>query len=138
MTDFDKIIDFTLDHESGTLVTDAGGLTRWGISSKYNPEVDVANLTRDGAAAVYQAKYWDGFACSRFAWPLDAAYFECCVNPGVAYANEWAVACSGDVLRFLLLRAQHYRERAESTPSLAADFHGWIDRVLDFFVRFAT
>ena len=37
---------------------DPGGLTRFGISQKYNPEIDVASLTPDSARAFFYQKYW--------------------------------------------------------------------------------
>lgn len=40
---------------------DPGGMTKWGISQRYNPEVDLKNLTFQGAIEVYRRKYWDKY-----------------------------------------------------------------------------
>lgn len=48
---------------------DPGGLTKYGIAQNYNPDVDVKNLTLDGALAIYKAGYWrfDGVKDQRLA-----------------------------------------------------------------------
>ena len=37
---------------------DPGGETNWGISAKYNPGIDIKNLSKDGAKAIAYQKYW--------------------------------------------------------------------------------
>ncbi len=37
---------------------DPGGLTRWGISSRAYPDIDVRNLSRDGALEIYYRDWW--------------------------------------------------------------------------------
>ena len=62
MGNFDKAIEQTLALEGfGSLVDDIldpGGLTRWGISQKSYPEVDIGRLTRDQAIAMYRRDFW--------------------------------------------------------------------------------
>lgn len=48
----------SLDGGYNDVPGDAGGATKWGIAQRYNPEVDVKNLTRDGAMEVYHKKHW--------------------------------------------------------------------------------
>lgn len=66
MARFDRAIEFVLSHE-GELVhhsNDPGGLTKWGISKRQFPDVDIARLTRDDAIALYRVHYWEGRAYS--------------------------------------------------------------------------
>jgi lysozyme family protein len=70
----------------GLVTHDAGGTTRWGIASRYNPGVDVANLTREGAARIYRVKYWDACHCGEFPAPLAMVVFDGSVNPGPGFA----------------------------------------------------
>lgn len=42
----------------GLVTFDQGGETKWGISKRANPDVDVRNLTRDEAVAIYWDRYW--------------------------------------------------------------------------------
>jgi len=55
---------------------DSGGETRWGISKKAYPDVDIKNLTLDGASAIYRKYYWffDGIIDQRVATKVFDAY----------------------------------------------------------------
>ena len=60
MADFDPAIAFVLKHE-GTLSADPndpGGLTKYGISTRSYPGLDIRNLTVDQARAIYQRDFW--------------------------------------------------------------------------------
>ena len=58
---FQAALDVVLKHEGGYVndPKDAGGETKFGISKRAHPGVDIKNLTRDGAAKIYKAQYWD-------------------------------------------------------------------------------
>jgi lysozyme family protein len=58
-------VQATLANEGGYVndPRDRGGETKWGISSRSYPELDIAKLTRDDAAAIY---YRDFYAGSHF------------------------------------------------------------------------
>ena len=63
MADFNKIIDTTIALEGGSLVTnlssDKGKLTKYGISQKAYPNLDIANLSLSEAKVIYKKDYWD-------------------------------------------------------------------------------
>src|SRR5512135_3004318 len=61
MADFDPAIDFVLPHEGGYVndPADAGGETKYGISKRSYPDVDIASLTVDDAKAIYKHDWWD-------------------------------------------------------------------------------
>ncbi len=61
---------------------DDGGTTRWGIAQRYHPNVDVANLTREGAVAIYRSEYWDKLRCDDLPPGLAFLAFDLAVNPG--------------------------------------------------------
>jgi lysozyme family protein len=44
--------------------------------------VDIRNLTREGAKAIYRSEYWDACSCDAFPPPLALALFDCAVNQG--------------------------------------------------------
>jgi LysM repeat protein len=57
---FDAIVQATLSHEGGSkLNTRDGEYSKYGVTKKWNPEVDVENLTEEGAKKVYRKKYWE-------------------------------------------------------------------------------
>ena len=57
---FDEAFDRLLGHEGGLVddANDPGGLTNWGISQRQYPDVDIKNLTKDQAKAIYYRDYW--------------------------------------------------------------------------------
>lgn len=57
---FLKCINRVLGHEGGYVddPTDPGGETKWGISKRSYPRVDIKNLTRNQAIAIYYRDFW--------------------------------------------------------------------------------
>jgi lysozyme family protein len=61
MADFNIAIETVLANEGSTLVDDPldpGGLSRWGISHRSYPLVDIRNLTEDQAKQIYLRDFW--------------------------------------------------------------------------------
>ena len=65
MADFDIAADFVLTgglvNEGGyepATAADPGGETKYGISKRFHPNVDVRNLTVEGAKEIYRAEFW--------------------------------------------------------------------------------
>ena len=61
--------------------SDPGGPTKYGICKRYNPDVDVKNLTLGKAKEIYLKKYWIPAGCDNAPFPLDIALFDSQVNP---------------------------------------------------------
>lgn len=82
MADFKAAIGYVLDNEGGYVndPNDPGGETNFGISKRSYPNVDIRNLTRDGATAIYLRDFWkfDGLNDQRLATKLFDEY----VNQG--------------------------------------------------------
>lgn len=70
------------------LHTDPGGLTKWGISKRANPDLDIASLTREQAQEVYYERYWLAVDAYKFSWPLNLHLFDAAVNQGVVAAKK--------------------------------------------------
>lgn len=85
--DWEKAVEFVLKEEGGSLGElipgDKGGYTKFGISSAANPDVDVPNLSRDGAKEIYRTRYWQACKCDELPSPLAIAVFDAAVNQGV-------------------------------------------------------
>ena len=67
---------------------DPGGLTRWGIAQNKHPEIDVANLTLDGAKQFYQNAIWTPMKLDFLPTPLNVFVFDSAVNQGNAGATK--------------------------------------------------
>lgn len=91
MTSFEKAIHFVFDAEGGLSdnVHDRGGLTKYGISQKSYPSVDIANLTKEQAIQIYKEYYWDRMHCDTFDESLAIVLFDTGINCGVKIASQW-------------------------------------------------
>lgn len=63
MANLEDAFDFAMRFEGGgkvhTVEGDPGGTTKWGISKRANPYLDIPNLSRDDAIKVYRERYWN-------------------------------------------------------------------------------
>lgn len=65
---------------------DPGGETKFGISKRAFPELDVASLTREQAVAIYRERYWRPLMLDELPGALALAVMDAGVNRGVVYA----------------------------------------------------
>jgi lysozyme family protein len=76
---FNAAVAVILQHEGGAQYTndprDPGGATKYGISKRSHPDVDVVNLTEDGAKAIYYSDYWLPLQAEKLIAPLPADLF---------------------------------------------------------------
>jgi lysozyme family protein len=89
---FDAALAFVLEHEGGDKITDdprdPGGLTRYGICQRSYPGLDIRNLTRADAAAIYARDYWQASRCDKLPPTIAFMHFDCSVNQGVGAAAK--------------------------------------------------
>jgi lysozyme family protein len=87
---FDEALPIILKHEGGATVTDdprdPGGLTKYGISQRAFPTLDIRDLTEADAAAIYRRDYWDRAKCDSLPSHLRLVMFDMAVNMGVGKA----------------------------------------------------
>lgn len=67
---------------------DPGGETKFGISKRSYPHLDIANLTQTAAANIYYTDYWIKGKCDTIPFPLCAYFFDACVNQGISEATH--------------------------------------------------
>lgn len=86
---FESIIAQTLAHEGGysNNPSDAGGETKYGISKRSYPNVDIKNLTLEQAKAIYKKDFWDNQGYSQIEdIALASKVFDLGVNMGTKNA----------------------------------------------------
>ena len=83
-TTFDEIIEIVLEHEGGYVndPKDLGGETKYGITKRFYPDVDIKNLTIEQATEIYKKDYWDKNKVESLPQNLWHIYFDMCVNMG--------------------------------------------------------
>jgi lysozyme family protein len=157
-TKFLKAFDYLLKHEGGYVndSADPGGETRYGISKRSYPNLDIKNLTLDQAKEIYFRDFWQK---GRFEQIEDEniaiKLFDLGVNMGINQANKLiqrALRATGtqvaedgiigpitltainkadptDLLSALKSEsAGHYRLIASANPSQKRFIEGWLNR----------
>lgn len=74
---------------------DPGGKTKYGISKKAYPKIDLRKLTKDEARKIYRRDYWDACGCNDLPSGLDVIVFDSAVNCGVLNAVHWLQQATG-------------------------------------------
>lgn len=88
---FDTAFDRLIGHEGGYVNNplDPGGETNWGISKRAYPNVDIKNLTRDGAKDIYRADFWNRVNAERLPDGVAFQLFDFAVNSGIETAIRY-------------------------------------------------
>lgn len=156
---FREAVDFLIDVlEGGGKYTDRpsdpGGKTKWGISQKQYPALDIRNLSRDQAVQIYFDDYWVPCYGDNLPGPLALIVFCAWVNMPPAVVARCLQRAVGSVevdgrlgsrtlggarrytpayeLRVRMNREciGYYTRLVEAKPYLHANLNGWIGRVL--------
>lgn len=95
MADFNKAIGKTLAREGGSRFTDdpsdRGGATKYGISQRSYPNLDIRNLTEQQAREIYKRDFWDRIRGDEVSsQPVAENIFDTCVNMGVRTGSRLA------------------------------------------------
>lgn len=82
---FDQAFTTLIGHEGGYVndPRDPGGETKFGISKRVYPDVDIAALTLDSARVIYKRDYWDRALCDQLPPGVAFQVFDCAVNSGI-------------------------------------------------------
>lgn len=67
---------------------DPGGATKFGISARSHPGLDIATLTRDAAVKIYWREWWLRFGFAELPAAAAAKTFDLAVNMGAGHAIE--------------------------------------------------
>ena len=156
LVNFDDIIEVVLHHEGGYVndPDDPGGETNFGIAKRSHPDVDIANLTKDGAKEIYKEHYWDRNKVEDLPEDLRHIYFDMCVNQGrgraVKIMQRAANAKGADLVvdggmgpktiasmdgvelqRVRAYRVKYYADLVTRKPDLEKFYFGWFRRALE-------
>lgn len=138
MENFTKAMQFIskwewMNKEDGAFTdhpADPGGKTKWGISQKAYPDLNIANLKKTDAYAIYFADYWLKAGCNEMEFPLACTVFDTAINMGVSKAKDF-LAKTKDVKEYIELRTQRYLQLADRNPKLKVFLKGWLRRIND-------
>jgi lysozyme family protein len=88
MDSFARALDFVLAREGGLVddKSDPGGVTKYGISARAYPDLDIKNLTIATAGLIYRRDYWEPNWCDQLPYWAALAVFDTAVNMGRHHA----------------------------------------------------
>lgn len=160
---WEKAIDFVLRMEVGDSYStlemgayennpaDPGGETKWGVSKRAYPNLDIKGLSLEDAKKIYFSDYWNAVHGDELCFPFDVIAFDIAVNEGVGEAKKLLqmaldVNVDGkigdDTIRasfkasprrsmlFLGMRIRHYNQIILAKPSSEVFDLDWAFRVI--------
>jgi len=155
---FDEIIEVLLEHEGGYVndPTDLGGETKYGITKRFYPDVDIKNLTKEQAKEIYKKDYWVKNKVPQLPNNLKHIYFDMCINQGrgtaVKVLQRAVNAKGGDLKvdggfgpktieainkynlsadRVRCYRLKHYYDLVNRKPEQEKFLFGWFRRTIE-------
>ena len=158
LTKFDDIIDIVIKHEGGYVndPNDLGGETKYGITKRFYPDVDIKNLTIKEAKQIYYDDYWVKNKVPQMPDNLKHIYFDMCINQGKGTAVkvlQRAVNSKGGDLevdgglgpktieainkykpcdnRARCYRLKHYYDLVNKKPEQEKFLFGWFRKALE-------
>ena len=156
LTKFDDIIEVVLKHEGGYVndPVDPGGETNFGIAKRSHPDVDIKNLTKEGAKEIYYQDYWMKNRVPQLPDELKHIYFDMCINQGrgravkilqqAANAKGANLKVDGglgpktigalngvELQRVRAYRIKYYADLVTRKPDLEKFYFGWFRRGLE-------
>jgi lysozyme family protein len=127
MAEFEKAFQIIIGVEGGYVndPQDPGGETKYGISKRAYPDLDIKNLELQTAKNIYFSDYWEAAGCDKLD-PWDGLLvFDCAVNQGVSVAKRlWSMG-RGLPEYFMAERALRYSK----TRNFARFGRGWMRRL---------
>ncbi|MBL3601609.1 MAG: peptidoglycan-binding protein [gamma proteobacterium endosymbiont of Lamellibrachia anaximandri] len=150
---FDIAVTHLLEIEGGYVndPADPGGETKFGISKRSYPDLDIQNLTSDQARSIYHRDYWQYIHCGKLPGPLAFVLFDAAVNhgpfkgvillqqslhvraDGINGPKTQAAAHHADIdetlLDFLSRRARFYTDIVTADSARARFLTGWLKRL---------
>lgn len=158
---FASIVRQVIAREGGATVTndpdDRGGLTKYGISHRSYPGLDIRNLSEAQAIEIYRRDYWQPLRLDEIQHTgIAAAIFDTGVNMGTGTAARLAQSLAGVpvdgiigpvsvraingaepslyLAMFVLSRIERHSQICTRDPSQRKYLHGWVKRCLDLLV----
>ena len=148
---FDEAVDIIFRHEGyySNDLSDSGGETKYGISAKAYPKLNIATLTKDDAKAIYKRDYWNKIRADELPDQLRLTVFDFAVNAGVKKAIKTLQLAGGvdddgklggdtlaaskkvSVWKYSEYRIRHYTGVVQARPTNIKYLAGWNIRTLN-------
>jgi lysozyme family protein len=151
------IIDKVIHNEGGynNDALDMGGETKYGISKRFYPHINIEYLTLDKAKQIYYDDYWIPAKVNKLPYNLRYPFFDCVINTGQKRATkilQEAINSQSVILlkvdgiigpktlkaaksvspkRFTAYRVDFYSKLVAHKPEQKRFYYGWWLRTLE-------
>ena len=139
MTNFQLAVEFLVNPRDGFAVEggyvndpkDPGGETKYGISKRSHPNVDIKNLTISDAMVIYEREYWTAHNLGGLSFPLCIVAFDSYVNHRPEVAKQLLEKSNNDWRTMIRLRREFYFRLIDKNPKMRRFKNGWLNRLND-------
>ena len=156
MKTFNEIIEQVLEHEGGYVndPNDLGGETKYGITKRFYPELNIKELTEEKAKQIYKDDYWDKNRVESLPQNLWHIFFDMCVNMGrrtavkilqrAANSKGRGIDVDGgmgpatlkalkgiETERVRAYRVKYYSDLVTKKPEQEKFYYGWYKRAIE-------
>lgn len=128
---FDAAFAEVIGNEGGYVndPNDPGGETKYGISKRSYPHLDIPNITLEQAEQIYLTDYWQKAGCDLCPAALAIIQFDCAVNNGVGQAvrllqQGLGVAADGIIGPQTKAALEHSAGSADTLTNVITNVHG--------------
>lgn len=152
---FEDVIDYLIDDEGGYVndPVDKGGETKYGISKRSYPNVDIKNLTLQQARDIYKKDFWEAIRADQLPSGINYMVFDMAVNHGHSNASKMLqrvakveddgrigpktieAAKSVDKLDLAIERVMFFISICVKNPSQIKFLRGWVNRAFKVLKR---
>lgn len=97
LSHFDAAFDALISHEGGYVnhPRDPGGETKFGITKRSYPHLNIKTLTLAQAREIYRRDFWDRMQADKLPALLRFQVFDAAVNSGAGNAARWLQTAAG-------------------------------------------
>jgi len=166
MDKFDRAMKFVFRWEGGYVnhKSDPGGETNFGISKRSHPNVDIKNLTEEGAKEIYRDRYWNKIKGNELPELISIAVMDYAVNSGVERSSialqnivgskadgaigpntikkvKEAVSKKSDkkiAQEIVLARSDFLSDIVKRSPDMSAFLKGWMRRTHSCLIEISS
>lgn len=132
MTRFDDCMAEVLPHEGGYVnhKADPGGETKYGISKRSYPKVDIASLTVEDAKAIYRRDFWAAIRGDELPAGIDLVTLDPAINSGPKRGIGWLQKGLGIMADGMMgpvtIKAARAAQPVEAIQRASAARMGWL------------
>lgn len=133
---FHKAMQHVIKWEGGYVndPVDPGGETKYGISKRSYPNLNIAKLTLEDAFSIYYTDFWRPFRLDNLPFDIAVSIFDAAINVGPTRTRSWIRELANEngypsAAAFNDRREKYYEDLVKARPELKRFEKGWENRL---------